>query len=73
MYNGIVRIPNSQKQATKAGNYDANDQTNLGKFRFSKRFSTFNLSLQVHQLTEIILIIWLQAKLFQIFKFKQIS
>ena len=58
MYNGIVRMPNGQKQATKAGNYEANDQTNLGKFWFSKKFSIFNPFLQVLQLTEIILVIW---------------
>ena len=58
MYTGIERMPNSQKQATEAGNYETNDQTNLGKFRFSKRFSIFNLFLQVLQLTEIILVIW---------------
>ena len=58
MYTGIVRIPNGQEQATKAGNYEANDQTNLGKSWLSKRFSIFNPFLQVLQLTEIILVIW---------------
>ena len=58
MYTGIVRMPNNQKQAKKAGNYEANDQTYLRKFWLLKKFSIFNLFLQVLQLTEIILVNW---------------